>query len=92
MAYNAQFTNTNAQFAAANKISDVGIFNTATNFAYQGNGAESADIFNVFAQAYTANPQVLADYIQNAKPLISLQITADDLFTDPLDEYFNIGT
>lgn len=92
MAYNAQFTNTQAQLAAANKISDVGIFNTATNFAYQGNGAESADIFNVFAQAYTANPQVLADYIQNAKPLISLQITADDLFTDPLDEYFNIGT
>lgn len=92
MAYNAQFTNTQQQFAAANKISDVGIFNAATNFAYQGAGAESGDLFNVFAQAYTANPQVLADYISNAKPLISLQITADDLFTDPLDEYFNIGT
>lgn len=92
MAYNAQFTNTQEQFAAANKISDVGLFNAATDFAYKDMAASQADLFNVFSQAYTANPQVLADYIQNAKPLISLQITADDLFTDPLDEYFNIGT
>lgn len=92
MAYNAQFTNTQQQFAEANKISDVGLFNAATDFAYSDTGASQADLFNVFSQAYTANPQVLADYIQNAKPLISLQITADNLFTDPLDEYFNIGT
>jgi len=90
--YNAQFTNTQQQFAEANKISDVGIFNAATDFSYSDGAASQADMFNVFSQAYTANPQLLADYIQNAKPLISLQITADDLFTDPLDEYFNIGT
>lgn len=92
MAYNAQFTNTQTQFANANKISDVGLFNAATDFKYSDQAASNADLFNVFSQAYTANPQLLADYIQNAKPLISLQITADNLFTDPLDEYFNVGT
>lgn len=90
-AYNAQFTNTNEQFQAANKVSDVAMFEALMEKQFGSEFASQGDLFNAFNTAYTASPKVLADYIQNAKPLISKQVVAYEVMEDPLNEFFNIG-